>query len=40
MHIDPNNAATWTVASQTTPMERRLLTVLAWLTNLGHRRRH
>ena len=38
MHIDPQNAVTWTVVSQTTRMERRLLTLLGWLGVFARRR--
>jgi hypothetical protein len=39
MRIDPNDALTWTVMSQTTRMERRLLTLLGWLTAIARLRR-
>jgi hypothetical protein len=37
MTIDPHNAHTWTVLSQSTPAERRLIALLGWITSITHR---
>jgi len=39
MLADPRNAQNWTVLSQTTRVERTLLTLLGWLTGITHLRR-
>jgi hypothetical protein len=38
MMIDPRDALTWTVLSQTTRRERRMLALLGWLDELLRRR--
>lgn len=37
MLIDPHNVHTWTVLSQSTPAERRLIALLGWITGITQR---